>query len=1378
MKVCSWCRFSPSQFRLFALALGISIPILVGGCGGGGSNSGSGSTGSGGGGNTTPAPAITAISPTSVTAGASATTLTVTGSGFINSSVVEVGGAAETTTYGSATQLTAVIPAAQLASGAQLPVLVLNGTVNSVSSINFEVDNPAPTITSISPTSELTGATSLSVTVTGTGFVPTTVINVGGAARTTTFTSSTQVGATLNAADVAAAGTLSLTAVNASPGGGTSAAVNLSVIAPPTTPVITSVSPTSIFTGSGDTTIVVAGNNFTQSSVVQWNGTALPTTDDYGYGPVYLNATVPAADLSTAGSASVTVNTPGASPSLSNSVAVTITNPPVPTLTSIYPAAGPLNTPATITLTGTGFTASTTVAVNGEEISPTSSSSTSITATIPASSVAFPGNVNVTVTTPAPGGGTSSPLSYTAYISIPNNDIAYNATDGLLYASVPSSSVGAGGNSVVGIDPTTGNVVRQIQVGSDPNKLAISTDGTQLFVGLDGAASVAQVNLSTGKVVNQFHLGGGPGVYNPPYTATSLAAVPGSPNSVAVITSDNYVTIYDSGVARTNSASASGAPVFCFGSSASTLYLAAVGAIEALTINSTGVTATTTLSTQNYEQSSIQYDNGRLYLSNGAVIDAATGALLGTFYSSANTAASGPTISDSTLGKAFVGEVQFNEPAFILIFNESTFDSIDSIQVNGVGIGGYPTNFRKIVRWGQNGIALSTIPSAFSTTNQIFIFQSPLVKDLSSSPADLSVALTAPTTSTTGKAISWTATVKNLGPNAAQGAALAMNLDSSLIINSVTPSQGSCGTGTSFTCDLGNMANGASTTVTVNATPTTAGTLAGDSSVTSTSYDPTSTNNQATTITTITGNVYGAVPVVSAISPNLVQAGAADFTLTVTGTGFNENSSVNLNTTALSTTYVSPTQLTASVTSSQIANYGWEAVTVTNPLPGGGVSQIMPLTIYTLVNVPASGLLFDPFAQYVYATVPSTATNLKGNSVVTINPTTGAVGTPIAVGSGPTVMAETSDGNYLYIGLSGSDSLAQFDLIHQSVNNTIPVTFTQGTYTNNVAATSLATVPGSDTTLAIGPANSTWGTWGIFDISGSAGTFRPNLSGIYEGTNPVFANASEVYAYDNQTSGSEFYRYSIDATGLTLIDGTTLDGIGGFLGGFQLVNGLIYGVGGGIANPSTTPPSQIAALGTVDFDQIGISPEAVGVAADPSLQKDFLMEENSAGTLNYALTRYDLTTYLPEALLEMPASIGSSVYAPWTMFRWGQDGLAVLVSTENYSTNQSEVTVMLLRGPFVAPQELEADSAASLTSSSATTITHGSGNTMLTLTGSNFLPGVAVTWNGSYRTTTIVDATHVSVAIPASDLTSTGTASLVATNPGAAASNKLNITIN
>ena len=211
-----------------------------------------------------------------------------------------------------------------------------------------------------------------------------------------------------------------------------------------------------------------------------------------------------------------------------------------------------------------------------------------------------------------------------------------------------------------------------------------------------------------------------------------------------------------------------------------------------------------------------------------------------------------------------------------------------------------------------------------------------------------------------------------------------------------------------------------------------------------------------------------------------------------------------------------------------------------------------------------------------------------------------------------------------------------------------------------------------------------------------------------------------------------------------------------------------------VANPATTPPSQIATLSTVDFYQAGITTSGVGTVADPSLEKEFLMSENTAGTWAYGLARYDLNTYLPEALLQMPAS-ASSVLAQWTMFRWGQDGLAML-SYADFGLGQPVVVVTLLRGPFVAPQLLQTNSAASLASSS--TLTHGSGNTMLTLTGANFLPGVDVTWNGNYRTTTRVDATHVTVAIPASDLSNTGTVSVVATNPGATGSNALQITIN
>ena len=139
------------------------------------------------------------------------------------------------------------------------------------------------------------------------------------------------------------------------------------------------------------------------------------------------------------------------------------------------------------------------------------------------------------------------------------------------------------------------------------------------------------------------------------------------------------------------------------------------------------------------------------------------------------------------------------------------------------------------------------------------------------------------------------------------------------------------------------------------------------------------------------------------------------------------------------------------------------------------------------------------------------------------------------VGSDPTVMAETSDGNFLWIGLSGAGSVAQFDLINQQLTATISLASMKNYYQVGTAvATGLAAMPGSDTTLAVNDG----GVVGIFDTSGNNGTFRPNFAGDDFAT---FPDASHLYTYDNLSTGAEFYRYSINASGATLIDGTTLD---------------------------------------------------------------------------------------------------------------------------------------------------------------------------------------------------------------------------------------------
>jgi dienelactone hydrolase len=79
--------------------------------------------------------------------------------------------------------------------------------------------------------------------------------------------------------------------------------------------------------------------------------------------------------------------------------------------------------------------------------------------------------------------------------------------------------------------------------------------------------------------------------------------------------------------------------------------------------------------------------------------------------------------------------------------------------------------------------------------------------------------------------------------------------------------------------------------------------------------------------------------------PDAVTPGGAGFTLTVNGAGFVPGCVVQWNSSALPTTFVSASQLKASVPASHIAQSGTASVTVVNPRPGGGVSNAAFLEI-------------------------------------------------------------------------------------------------------------------------------------------------------------------------------------------------------------------------------------------------------------------------------------------------------------------------------------------------------------------------------------------------------------------------------------------------
>jgi hypothetical protein len=86
------------------------------------------------------------------------------------------------------------------------------------------------------------------------------------------------------------------------------------------------------------------------------------------------------------------------------------------------------------------------------------------------------------------------------------------------------------------------------------------------------------------------------------------------------------------------------------------------------------------------------------------------------------------------------------------------------------------------------------------------------------------------------------------------------------------------------------------------------------------------------------------VPSITSLSPSSTTAGGTAFTLTVNGTNFISNSTVQWNGSSRTTTYVSATQLTGAITAADIATGGTSNVTVVNPAPGGGTSAASSFT--------------------------------------------------------------------------------------------------------------------------------------------------------------------------------------------------------------------------------------------------------------------------------------------------------------------------------------------------------------------------------------------------------------------------------------------------
>jgi len=281
------------------------------------------------------------------------------------------------------------------------------------------VQAPPPTVTAVTPSSGLNNGP-LDVEIAGTGFALGACVRLTGwgesgpddsvapiAATDVVVESESLIRCRLDLTG-AAPGLRSVSVTN--PDGQTgSLSAGFEVIKANPVPQIAGVSPTETTAGDAAFELAVTGFGFVEGSVVRWSGSDRPTTF---VSETELRAQIATEDVAVAGVFDITVFSPPPAGGESSILQFTVNNP-VPAVSAISPTWAVAGRPAfTLTVTGANFVTDSVVQWNGEARPTTFTSDTQVTAQIPATDIATGGTADVTVASPAPGGGVSDSAEF------------------------------------------------------------------------------------------------------------------------------------------------------------------------------------------------------------------------------------------------------------------------------------------------------------------------------------------------------------------------------------------------------------------------------------------------------------------------------------------------------------------------------------------------------------------------------------------------------------------------------------------------------------------------------------------------------------------------------------------------------------------------------------------------------------------------------------------------------------------------------------------------------------------------------------------------------------------------------------------------------
>lgn len=400
-------------------------------------------------------------------------------------------------------------------------------------------------------------------------------------------------------------------------------------------------------------------------------------------------------------------------------------------------------------------------------------------------------------------------------------------------------------------------------------------------------------------------------------------------------------------------------------------------------------------------------------------------------------------------------------------------------------------------------------------------------------------------------------------------------------------------------------------------------------------------------------------PVLSSLSPTAVVAGSPATTLTINGSNFMEGASVLFNNQKAPTIFVNSGELQVQIPKSRLTKPQIVQVAVQNPAPGG-LSPILdfnvsyPAQVRTL-NIPANDLIWDPNAQLIYASLPSSY-GTNGNSIAVINPFSGKILAYHFVGSEPNQLALSADGSYLYVGLNGNGSVQR--MILPSFALDINVSLGVSEYGELNVANGLQVSPGDPHTYAVALGSQEFP--GPLEFFTDA-SLLPN-SITYPTVDSIqFANSSTLYGYGNDT----LIQVAVNSSGGTL---TTQwdDALSGY-GGIVYDAGLIYNNSGQVFNPAT---GELAGSYDVGGGCCGSSVDLLPESANNSTFVVGITPFFSS----FGITSYNLSQFTPNAIIDLSQFSGTITPA---FISWGTEGLAFVINVGQCCGNPEYQTVLV-----------------------------------------------------------------------------------------------------